>query len=97
MKHEKLIKNLIQKNNAAKALNEHKLTEEESLELILSVLKTAGKPLTTRDVEGEIRKRLVWCPDSLPVLLNRLRLKGLVKGQLSTEHRGWIWWIEAKH
>jgi len=77
-------------------LNEHKLTEEESLELILSVLKTAGKPLSTRDVEGEIRKRLVSCPDSLPVLLNRLRLKGLVKGQLSPEQRGWIWWIETK-
>jgi len=80
----------------AKALNEHKLTEEESLELIISILKTAGKPLTTRDVEGEIRKRLVSCPDSLPVLLNRLRLKGLVKGHLSPEHRGWIWWVEIK-
>jgi predicted transcriptional regulator len=77
-------------------LSERKLSEEESLELILSVLRTAGKPLTTRDVEGEIRKRLTSCPDSLPVLLNRLRMKGLVKGQLSPERRGWIWWIEAE-
>jgi len=77
-------------------LSEHKLSEEESFELIMSVLKAAGKPLTTRDVEGEIRKRLVSCPDSLPVLLNRLRLKGLVKGQLSAERRGWVWWIETK-
>jgi len=77
-------------------LSEHKLTEEESLELILSVLKAAGKPLTTRDVDGEIRKRLVSCPDGLPVLLNKLRLRGLVKGQLSAEQKGWIWWIEAK-
>lgn len=77
-------------------MSEHKLTEEESFELIMSVLKTAGKPLTTRDVEGEIRKRLVTCPDSLPVLLNRLRLKGLVKGQLSPERKGWIWWAETE-
>jgi len=77
-------------------LNEHKLSEEESFELILSVLKAAGKPLTTRDVEGEIRKRLVSCPDSLPVMLNRLRLRGLIKGQLSTERKSWIWWIETK-
>lgn len=78
-------------------LSEHKLSEEESFELILSVLKAAGKPLTTRDVEGEIRKRLVSCPDRLPVLLNSLRLRGLIKGELSPERRGWIWWIETKH
>jgi hypothetical protein len=76
-------------------LSEHKLTEEESYKLIMSILEKAGKPLTTRDVEGEIRKTLASCPDSLPVLLNRLRLKGLVKGKLSVEHRGWIWWIET--
>lgn len=77
-------------------MSEHKLTEEESLQLIMSLLKAAGKPLTTRDVEGEVRKRLVTCPDNLPVLLNRLRLKGLVKGQLSPEQKAWIWWIETK-
>lgn len=75
-------------------MSEHKLSEEESFELILSVLKAAGKPLTTRDIEGEIRKRLVSCPDSLVMLLNRLRLRGQVKGQLSVERRGWIWWVE---
>jgi len=77
-------------------LSEHKLTEEESFELILSVLKAAGKPLTTRDVDGEIRKRLISCPDSLPVILNKLRLRGLVKGQLSPERKGWIWWIKTE-
>ncbi len=77
-------------------MSERRLSEEESFELIMSVLKAAGKPLTTRDVEGEIRKRLISCPDSLPVLLNRLRLRGLVKGQLSAERKGWVWWIETK-
>jgi predicted transcriptional regulator len=76
-------------------LSERRLTEEESYELIMNILKRAGKPLTTRDVEGEIRKTLTSCPDTLPVLLNRLRMKGLVKGRLSAEHRGWIWWIET--
>jgi predicted transcriptional regulator len=77
-------------------MSERKLTEEESLKLIMAILRKAGKPLTTRDVEGEIRKTLTSCPDSLPVLLNRLRLKGLVKGKLSSEHRGWIWWTETE-
>lgn len=76
-------------------MSERKLSEEESFDMIMNILKSAGKPLTTRDVEGEIRKSLISCPDSLPVLLNRLRLKGIVKGKLSTEHRGWIWWIDS--
>jgi hypothetical protein len=76
-------------------LSEHKLTEEESFKLLVNILESAGKPLTTRDVEGEIRKSLISCPDSLPVLLNKLRLRGVVKGKLSPEHRGWIWWLET--
>jgi len=76
-------------------MSERKLTEEESSELIMTILKKAGKPLTTRAVEGEIRKTLISCPDTLPVLLNRLRMKGLAKGKLSAEHRGWVWWVET--
>lgn len=77
-------------------MSERRLSEEEAFELIISLLKAAEKPLTTRDVEGEIRKRLVSCPDNIPVLLNRLRLKGSIKGQLSTERKGWVWWVETK-
>jgi len=72
------------------------LSEEEAIELILSILKAAGKPLTTREIEKQTQKKLVQCPDKTPVFLNRLRLKGIVKGELSPERRGWIWWIESK-
>jgi len=73
-----------------------KLSEKEASEIILSILKKAERPLSTRDVEGETRKLLVACPDNTPVFLNRLRLKGVIKGQLSAERRGWIWWIERE-
>lgn len=72
------------------------LSEKEAIELILSILKTAGKPLTTREIEEQTQKKLVQCPDKTPVFLNRLRLKGIVKGELSPERRGWMWWIESK-
>jgi len=72
------------------------LSEEEAIELILSILKVTGKPLTTREIEEQTQKKLVQCPDKTPVFLNRLRLKGIVKGELSPERRGWIWWIETK-
>ena len=73
------------------------LTEEEAIEIILSILKAAGKPLTTREIEEQTHKILVQCPDKTPVFLNKLRLKGIIKGELSLERRGWIWWIETKH
>ena len=73
-----------------------KLSEKEAIELVISILKKAGKPLTTREIEEKTRKQMVSCPDKTPIFLNRLRLKGIVKGQLSAERRGWIWWIETE-
>ncbi len=72
-----------------------RLSEDEAVELTISILRRAGKPLTTREIETETRKRMVSCPDKTPVFLNRLRLKGIVKGKLSVEKRAWIWWIET--
>jgi hypothetical protein len=65
----------------------------EADQLILTLLKEAGHPLTTREVQEETQKRLVRCPDSTAVYLNNLRLKGLVHGEMSKERRGWIWWV----
>ena len=73
-----------------------KLSEKEAVELVLSILKEAGKPLTTREIEEKTRKRMVSCPDKTPAFLNRLRIKGIIDGQLSTERRGWIWWIKRE-
>ena len=72
------------------------LSEEEAIQLVLSILKAARKPLTTKEIEEETRKRLVQCPDKTPVFLNRLRLRGAIKGQLSAERRAWVWWVEKE-
>lgn len=72
-----------------------RLEGDEAVDLILQVLKGAGKPLTTREVQRETEKRLVRCPDSTVVFLNRLRIKGVIRGERSRERRGWIWWVEA--
>ncbi len=70
------------------------LKGEEAVDLILRVLREAGRPLTTREVQAETEKRLVRCPDSTVVFLNRLRIKGRVNGERSRERRGWIWWVD---
>jgi len=72
-----------------------KLVGNEAVDLILQVLVEAGKPLTTREVQAETEKRLVRCPDSTVVFLNRLRIKGLISGERSKERKGWIWWVEG--
>lgn len=71
-----------------------RLEEQEATDLVLQVLKEAGRPLTTREVQAEAEKKLVRCPDSTVVFLNRLRMKGVIKGERSKERRGWVWWIE---
>ena len=77
-------------------MNLKKLGEKEAVEFVISILKEAGKPLTTREIEEKTRKHMVSCPDKTPIFLNRLRIKGVVKGQLSAKRRGWIWWIETE-
>lgn len=76
-------------------MSARRLEGDEAVDLILQVLKGAGKPLTTREVQRETEKRLVRCPDSTVVFLNRLRIKGVIMGERSRERRGWIWWVEA--
>ena len=71
-----------------------RLKGNEAGDLILPVLVEAGKPLTTREVQAETEKRLVRCPDSTVVFLNRLRIKGLINGERSRERKGWIWWLK---
>ena len=72
-----------------------RLKGNEAVDLILQVLGEAGKPLTTREVQAETEKRLVRCPDSTVVFLNRLRIKGVINGERSRERKGWIWWVEG--
>ena len=71
-----------------------KPSEKEAIEIILDILRKAEGPLTTREIEEETKKLLVSCPDSSPVFLNRLRIQGVVEGQLSRERRGWVWWVK---
>jgi repressor of nif and glnA expression len=69
------------------------LEGDEASQMIITILKEAGKPLTTREVQAETQKRLVRCPDSTIVFLNRLRQRGIIHGERNKEARGWVWWV----
>ena len=70
------------------------LRGEEADQLIIQLLRDAGRPLTTREVQAETEKRLVRCPDSTVVFLNKLRIRGEINGERSSEKKSWVWWVQ---
>jgi hypothetical protein len=66
---------------------------EETARVIVEILREAGEPLMTRQIQEETDRRRLQCPDSTIVILNRLRRQGLIEGERSRERRGWIWWL----
>jgi hypothetical protein len=69
------------------------LRGDEADKLIIQLLKDAGKPLTSREIQTETEKRLVRWVDTTVVYLNRLRINGVIKGEMNKEKRAWLWWI----
>lgn len=73
-----------------------KLTESDAEKFIMSLLSKASEPLTTREIEKTVQGQDKRCPDSAVRFLTKMRFKGMIKGELSIEHKGWIWWIEKE-
>jgi predicted transcriptional regulator len=75
-------------------MDTRRLEGDEAIQTIVDILKEAEAPLTTRQVQEETQKRMVRCPDTTIVFLNRLRQKGVIKGERNKEARGWVWWLD---
>ena len=63
--------------------------------LIVSVLREAKKPLTTKELQQEVHKRVDFCLFDSVVALNMMRLSGTIKAKRN-EAGAWIWWVEDK-
>jgi hypothetical protein len=61
--------------------------------LIISVLKEAKKPLTTRELQQEVHKRVDFCLFDSVVALNLMRLSGTIQAKRNNEGV-WIWWVK---
>ncbi|MCK4456260.1 MAG: hypothetical protein KAW39_00815 [Thermoplasmata archaeon] len=70
-----------------------KITKETAEEMILDILKEGG-PMTTIQIEEVFRLHKAECPDSAALFLNKMRLGGKINGELSIEHKGWLWWMD---
>lgn len=69
------------------------LTTEEAEKRILELLKKHGE-LTTREIEEINHRDGYTCPDGTVKTLTKMKYKGLIKGRLSKEKGGWVWWVE---
>lgn len=67
------------------------MTESEAERFVMELLDLKGS-LTTRQIEEEATRRETTCPDAIVRFLNKMKLRGLIRGKLSVEHRGWIWY-----
>lgn len=66
------------------------MTEPEAERYIIALLLSKG-PLTTSQVEMEASRESRRCPDKTVLFLTKMRQKGLIKGEVSVELRGWLW------
>lgn len=75
---------------------ERKKLDDEEAEQVVIVLLTKEGPMTTIQIEERVMNRGEECPDSVVLFLSKLRLRGVIKGEVSREHKGWLWWIGEK-
>ena len=63
--------------------------------LIVSVLREAKRPLTTKELSLEVHKRVPHCLSDNIIVLNLMRIRGTIKGKRNDEG-SWVWWVEDK-
>jgi len=69
------------------------LTESEAERFVLDLLRKHGE-MTTKEIESNAREEGKRCPDETVLFLTKLRSRGKIKGEISQERRGWVWWVE---
>lgn len=66
------------------------MSELEAEEFVISLLKERGS-LTTMQIERLARKDHKRCPDQTVLFLTKMKKKGMIRGEVSLEMRGWLW------
>ncbi|OGS42514.1 MAG: hypothetical protein A3K67_07515 [Euryarchaeota archaeon RBG_16_62_10] len=59
---------------------------------VIDLLRAKG-PMSTMEIERYARKEHKRCPDQTVIFLTKMRKKGMIKGEVSMEKRGWLWWV----
>ncbi|MCX8174484.1 MAG: hypothetical protein N3F63_07785 [Thermoplasmata archaeon] len=68
------------------------LSEEEAERIITEFLRKKGRA-TTQEIEREVQKTGKRCADESIKFLMKLKSRGKIKGEVSMEVRGWVWYL----
>ncbi|HTY46475.1 MAG TPA: hypothetical protein VMB46_02295 [Methanomassiliicoccales archaeon] len=68
------------------------MDDESTLLHILE--KNNGSRLSASEIETEVKSDGLRCPDDLVRTLNRMRLKGTIKGELDRQNGSYVWWVD---
>ncbi|MCX6653359.1 MAG: hypothetical protein NT137_08445 [Methanomassiliicoccales archaeon] len=71
-----------------------KVPDSQVREEIIRALK--DREMTTKEIQRALGPVVGQCPDEIARELARMRRQGLIKGEVSQEKGGWVWWAEKK-
>jgi len=66
------------------------MTVQDAEAYVLSFLTREG-PMTTAEIDRAAADEGRRCPDQTVLFLTKMKRKGLIKGEVSLEKRGWLW------
>ena len=66
------------------------MTDAEAEAFVVGLLKDRG-PLSTVEIEKLALERRARCPDQTVLYLTKLMHRGVIRGEVSFERRGWVW------
>jgi hypothetical protein len=69
-----------------------KLDMDGATKVVVELLENEG-PMTTLQIEARIMKRGEECPDTVVLFLTKLRMKRVIKGEVSEKYKGFLWWV----
>lgn len=66
------------------------MTPSDAESFVIAILRSRGS-LTTMEIELLAAAQEKKCPDQTVIFLTKMRRKGLIRGEVSQEKRGWLW------
>jgi len=68
------------------------MAQSEAEDYVLALLRSSG-PMTTMDIERAAASDGHRCPDQTVLFLTKMKSRGMIKGEVSQERKGWLWSI----